>query len=100
MEQTYAVIFTAELTGDLEGYDETVARMSELVGKQPGFLGMESVTEDRREITVSYWKSLDDIRNWKAQPEHLRTQERGRRQWYRRYKVEVVSIQRKYEFGG
>ena len=98
MNQSYAVIFTAELSADLEGYDETAARMRELVQKQPGFLGMQNVTEGGCEITVSYWQSLDDIRNWKAHPEHLRAQEAGRRKWYRHYKIEIAGIQRKYEF--
>lgn len=100
MQNAYAVIFTAEFGEDLGGYEATLAQIRKLAAAQPGFIGIESVTEGRREITVSYWRSLEDIHAWKAHPDHRRAQEMGRRHWYRRYKVEVVAIERQYSFGG
>lgn len=63
----YAVIFTSQRTGsDDVSYGEMAARMVELAAQQPGFLGVESVRDaDGVGITVSYWESLDAIRNWK-----------------------------------
>jgi len=45
-----------------------------LAEKQAGYLGHESV-RDGLGITVSYWKSLDAIKNWKAVSEHVLAQE-------------------------
>ena len=60
----YAVIFSSERTPVDEGYNDTSARMIELAAQQPGFLGVESA---RNEIglTISYWKDLESIKNWK-----------------------------------
>ena len=60
----YAVIFTSLRTDITEGYADTATRMVELAKEQPGYLGHESAREGIG-ITVSYWESLDSIRNWK-----------------------------------
>jgi len=94
----YAVIFTAHRRGD-EGYAETSARMLELVGRQPGFLGVESARgADGVGITVSYWSDLDSIRNWKAEEEHRVAQARGRGEWYSRFITRVCKVERDYSF--
>ncbi|MBP55363.1 MAG: antibiotic biosynthesis monooxygenase, partial [Marinobacter sp.] len=59
----YAVIFTSHRTDGDNGYGEMAARMAELAAQQPGYLGMESAREGLG-ITVSYWESLEAIRNW------------------------------------
>lgn len=67
----YAVIFTSERTEFDRGYDEMADEMMELVSKQKGFLGAESVRgEDGLGITVSYWDSLESIQNWKENVRH------------------------------
>jgi len=96
----YAVIFTAEMADDLDGYDETAARMRQLAALQPGFLGLDSTMEGKNEITVSYWRSLKNIADWKQNPEHRAAQEQGRKRWYRRFFVRVVKVERQYGSGG
>ena len=93
----YAVIFTSERTDVKEGYMETAARMVELAEQQPGYLGHESAREELG-ITVSYWESLDAIRNWKQQSEHLLAQQKGRENWYSRYKTRICKVERDYDF--
>ncbi|MCW3072081.1 MAG: putative Antibiotic biosynthesis monooxygenase [Bacteroidetes bacterium] len=92
----YAVIFTSERTGQGEGYDDTATRMLELAQEQEGFLGIESAREDIG-ITVSYWKDLDAIRKWKMNAEHRMAQEKGRAEWYKRYKTRICLVERDYE---
>ena len=65
----YAVIFTSERTSFEDGYGEMAERMVELAKQQPGYLGHESA-RDGIGITVSYWESLEAIRNWKQHTEH------------------------------
>ena len=91
----YAVIFTSLRTSDDEGYSTTSERMLELAKQQPGFLGIESARNEIG-ITVSYWESLEAIRNWKQNTEHLFAQKQGREKWYEHYKVRVCKVEREY----
>jgi heme-degrading monooxygenase HmoA len=94
----YAVIFT-NLRTDLDAdYQETAERMADLAAQQPGYLGFESAREECG-ISVSYWKDLQSISNWKQQAEHLRAQEQGRQAWYSNYKTRIALVERDYEFG-
>jgi heme-degrading monooxygenase HmoA len=94
----YAVIFTSERTDLAEGYEATSRRMVELAEQQPGYLGHESA-RDGLGITVSYWASLEAIRNWKANTEHLQAQQAGRKQWYTGYMTRICKVERDYGFG-
>jgi heme-degrading monooxygenase HmoA len=93
----YAVIFTSERTDEEKGYSDTADRMFELAKEQDGFLGVESAREGLG-ITVSYWSSLDAIRKWKMDTEHLIAQDLGRAQWYRNYKTRICLVERDYQF--
>jgi len=94
----YAVIFTSRRTDtDPEGYEKTARRMEELAAQQPGFLGLESARNmDGPGVTVSYWESLEAIRMWKVQVEHLAAQERGKSTWYQAYAVRIAKVERAY----
>ena len=95
----YAVIFTSRRTGGERGYGEMAGRMFELASKQPGFLGVESVrSEAGVGITVSYWESLEAIRNWKRNEEHLVAQATGRSTWYEQFRVRICRVEREYGF--
>ena len=96
----YAVIFTSRESGsDSEAYAETAGRMVDLAGRQPGFLGVESVRgEDGIGITVSYWESLDAIQVWRKNEEHLAAQEKGRAEWYDRFELRVAKVERAHGF--
>jgi heme-degrading monooxygenase HmoA len=93
----YAVIFTSTRTEVEAGYAEMAIKMVELAKAQPGFIGMESARSEIG-ITVSYWESLEAIKNWKANMEHLEAQEKGRTAWYKNYKVRIAKVEREYEF--
>lgn len=91
----YAVIFTSVRTEGDNGYAEMAERMAELASEQPGFLGVESARNELG-ITVSYWDSLDAIRHWKRNAEHLVAQQLGRDAWYSAYKTRVCLVERDY----
>jgi len=93
----YAVIFTSTQTDDTEGYSEMAEKMETLARQQEGFIGIESA-RNTIGITVSYWESLDAIKNWKANTEHLFAQQKGREQWYNWYNVKICKVEREYEF--
>lgn len=93
----YAVIFTSLRTEGDDGYGEMAARMVELAGRRPGYLGAESA-RDGLGITVSYWKDLESIAAWKADAEHLVAQKLGRERWYRSFKTRIARVERDYAF--
>jgi heme-degrading monooxygenase HmoA len=91
---SYAVIFTTlrrPQPGD--GYAEMAARMDELARRQPGFLGVESARgDDGVGITISYWESLEAVRAWGRNAEHLLAQKLGREKWYETYTLRVCAV--------
>jgi heme-degrading monooxygenase HmoA len=93
----YAVIFSSLRTDVEAGYHDMALRMVELAAQQPGFLGVEGVREGLG-ITISYWDSLEAIRNWKQQSEHLIAQQKGRTDWYSAYKTRICKVERDYGF--
>ena len=93
----YAVIFTSERTEVDDGYGQMSEYMAELARQQPGYLGHESAREGVG-ITVSYWESLEAIKNWKKNTEHLIAQQKGISQWYANYKTRICKVERDYDF--
>lgn len=93
----YAVIFTSTQNEIAEGYSEMANKMEHLAKQQKGFLGMDSARNEVG-ITVSYWETLEDIKLWKQQSEHLEAQQKGRVDWYSWYNVRICKVEREYEF--
>lgn len=96
----FAVIFTSLRTGeDPAGYAAMAARMESLAAQQPGFLGVESgLCDDGRNMTISYWDTLESIRRWREQVEHRFAQKRGKEAWYRSYRLRVCRVEADRQF--
>ncbi|WP_347373548.1 antibiotic biosynthesis monooxygenase [Aequorivita sp. Q41] len=98
MEQSYyAVIFTSVQTENTEGYAEMAEKMENLAKQQPGFMAIEHARNEIG-ITVSYWQTLESIKKWKANLDHMVAQKKGRDQWYSYYKVRICKVEREYAF--
>lgn len=94
----YAVFFSSIRTESDEGYSEMANYMIELAKKQDGFLGVESARQEVG-ITVSYWRDLESIKNWKEHSEHTIARNKGRSTWYRVFKVRIAKVEKDYGFG-
>lgn len=94
----YAVIFTNIRTEIEQDYAATAELMVELAEKQTGYLGHESVRNGLG-ITISYWESLEAIKAWKMQSDHIIAQQRGRKEWYAAFKTRICKVERDYGFG-
>jgi heme-degrading monooxygenase HmoA len=66
----YAVIFSSIRENDDESYNQMGVEMDELAKEQPGFLGFETV-RDLVGISVSYWKDILSIQQWKGNVDHI-----------------------------
>ncbi len=97
LKSYYAVIFTNTRTDEDKGYSEMAQQMEALAREQSGFLDFESA-RDEIGISVSYWETLQDIANWKANTDHLFAQQKGISDWYKWYKVRICLVEREYEF--
>ena len=89
----YAVIFTSLRTDVADGYGSMADAMVELAKTQPGYLGIESAREELG-ITVSYWATPEDIKNWKENAHHQLAQKLGREKWYAAFKTRVCRVER------
>ena len=92
----YAVIFQAQINQLDHTYTTTAARMRELATSQYGCVEFTSVTEGDKEISISYWQSLEQIQKWKQDEEHIQAQAMGRAKWYKNYNVQIVEVMRTY----
>lgn len=94
----YAVIFRAEVAEVDEQYLSMAQRMRDLAIKEYGCLEFTAVTEGKQEIAISYWESKQQIKAWRENPEHQEAQRLGQSRWYRSYRVQVVKVERGYQF--
>ncbi len=92
----YVCIFSSELSeSDSESYKRAALEMEKRVQDQEGFLGMESYrSDDGRGTTLSYWKSLEDLKKWREDRHHQEVQSKGRDIWYKNYTIRVGEVQR------
>jgi heme-degrading monooxygenase HmoA len=93
----YAVIFTSLLHKESEEYSKMADEMEKLAIEQDGYLGHESARGEVG-ITVSYWRDLESIKNWKKNSKHLLAQKIGREKFYSAYKTRICLVERDYEF--
>jgi heme-degrading monooxygenase HmoA len=94
-----AVIFTSKRTKVVENYSAVNDELEAMAANLPGFIKTEwSRNEDGFGISISYWKTMEDARNFKQIPEHLMAQQNGRDKWYEWYNVKVCTVEREYGF--
>ena len=95
----WAAIFTSRLREDAEGYAEVSERMDDIARRQPGYLGHEGVRHAKGEgVTVSYWASVESLKAWRDQAEHLAAQKMGRERFYEWFRLDVCRVERTYGF--
>ncbi|MFE5810543.1 MULTISPECIES: antibiotic biosynthesis monooxygenase family protein [unclassified Streptomyces] len=92
-------VFSNTRTADDSGYPETLARMNEIVGANPGFLGYESArTPGGLGITVAYFRDHESLTVWREDLEHRAAMKQGRADWYESYTLHVATVERSHGF--
>ena len=94
------VVFKIQHRPDLPvaEYEEVGARMLELVGEMPGFLGMDYAEIEGGELLVVRFESQEALEAWRTHPEHQATQRLGRERFFQSYRIEVCETVRAYDF--
>ena len=69
----------------------------ENINSQNGFIEIESYREkSRKGVTISYWKSIPAIQEWREHSTHLKTQKYSRDVAYSNHTVKIYEVQREY----
>lgn len=93
----YAFIFTSIL----DEHDPEYFRMNDMLRQQAekldGFLGEDSARNDYG-ISISYWKDLDSIQQWRQNADHQWAKQKGRKDFYKEYKIRIARVEREYDF--
>lgn len=93
----YAVIFTSLLHLPDEEYHGLDEKLILEAKKMDGFIGMDSA-RSLLGISVSYWKTLEDIQIWSQNTQHIFAKEKGKKLWYESYNVKICKIEKEYSF--
>ncbi len=88
----YAVIFSSEKSGDLEGYQEMDELTMELAWQQNGFLGYESCSNGNKSVFISYWESREAVDDWRKNMVHIQAKSNAK-QWYKRYLSQICKVE-------
>ena len=75
------VFFIAKMKDLNEEYKLISAEVRELAEQHPGFISIESEEKDDIEITVSTWRSKEDVIDWANDPVHVAAKKRAG-EWY------------------
>jgi heme-degrading monooxygenase HmoA len=95
------VLIRTKLRADADqaAYEALNAQMYGIVQQMPGFLGVNGyASADGDEVGIVRFESLEALRAWREQPEHVETQARGRAEFYASLQIEVYELVRAYDF--
>jgi heme-degrading monooxygenase HmoA len=95
------VLFHIRTRDDInqEEYESAAERMVELVSQMPGFVGVEGFAgADGSELTLAKFDSPEAITAWRDQPEHVRTRQRGREEFFASYDITIATVSRHYDW--
>ena len=71
--------------------------MVERVRLIPGFVGVEDyAAEDGTELAVARFQTTEAIDAWREEPEHVRTRQRGREEFFSSYEITIATVRRQY----
>jgi heme-degrading monooxygenase HmoA len=94
-------VFRARLRADADS-DAAAAlneRMVALASAMPGFISYKDyAAEDGENVTIVEFASEAEQLAWRSQAEHRDAQERGRREFFSEYQIQVCRVERAYRF--
>jgi heme-degrading monooxygenase HmoA len=89
------VIFRSRLRegANLKALTSLYERMYALVSAMPGFISLKDFqASDGEAVSIAEFASLEHVRAWREQSEHQAAQERGRREFFSEYSVQVCTL--------
>ncbi len=96
----YAVIFEVKIKE--EGKDQYLAiaaKLKEQLIQMDGFISIErfqSLVEEGKLLSLSYWESMESIEIWKQNLDHLQAQSEGRAKLFEDYRIRIAEVVKDY----
>ena len=75
------VFFIAKIKDFNDEYKKVSQELREMAETLPGFISITSEEIDDVEITISSWRSKEDVANWAKDPVHIEAKKKDK-QWY------------------
>lgn len=97
----HVVIFHIHTRQDLDeaAYGQTFEEMLAAVSTVPGFISIDGFAgEDGSELAVVRFEDEDAIAAWRNHPDHVRTRDRGREEFFDSYEITVAQVTRGYRW--
>lgn len=94
----YVVILKATVDVLDQEYKDTLEQMKKLAFEKYGCLEFNAMMDGDSRIALSYWESEEQIKKWKQNIDHLETQDKAKKKWYKTYSVQIAQITREYSF--
>ena len=95
------VVFRARVREgvDMAALEALGMRMYECASAMPGFVSYKDfAAADGESVTIVEFASEPQLLAWRNHPEHVQAQERGRREFFSAYQIQVCAQQRAYGF--
>jgi heme-degrading monooxygenase HmoA len=84
---------------DTAEYERAFAEMYDRVSQLPGFISIDGYAgEDGTELAVARFDSREAVEQWRDDPEHVRTQARGRDEFFDAYDITIATVWRTYDW--
>jgi heme-degrading monooxygenase HmoA len=92
-------VFRSRLREDHQGYDDTAHEMEAAARAMPGFVDFKSfAAEDGERVSIATFASADAHAAWRDDPRHRAVQQRGRKEWYAEYHIQVCELRSERRF--
>ena len=84
---------------DHDAFGQVSARMMELVTQVPGFHWIEwygSADDPGTQLALALFESHEAVKAWREHPEHREAQNRGKGEFFERYRIQIADLTRQY----
>lgn len=95
------IVFRSRLREDIDmgALEALGAEMAGLAASMPGFLGYKDyAAADGELLTLVEFESEETLAAWRDHPDHRVAQERGRREFFADYQIQICTPQRAYRY--
>lgn len=95
------IVFRSRLREDIDmaALEALGMEMATLAAAMPGFLSYKDfAAADGELLTLVEFESEETLAAWRDQPAHRAAQERGRREFFADYHIQICTPQRAYRF--
>ena len=84
---------------DHDGYDQTADEMEAAARAMPGFVDFKSFTAaDGERVSIATFDSVEHHEAWRDDTRHRAAQQRGRKEWYAEYHIQVCELRTERRF--